>query len=180
MRSGQVTSFLALFTATFIAPAMVYAADVAEKKAGVPQLDPTYFPSQIFWLLIYFVLMYGLMSKVALPKVARVMESRDDKIRRDLENAHRARTESEELQSLYNRSLRDADEEARTFLNRVIQDAKAKQEKALQETQGRLVQKISESEQFLGTEKASMLKDVPAMAERLGKTILGELKKVQG
>lgn len=177
MRSGQVFSFLSSFGVMLVAPAISYAAEAAEKKAGVPQLDPTYYPSQLFWLLVCFVLMYGLMAKVALPPVADMLDKRDDKVRRDLENAHRARTESEEIQSLYNRSLRDADEEARTFINQIVQQAKTKHEKSLSETQDRLADKISETEQFLANEKATMLKDVPAMVDRLSGTILGELKK---
>lgn len=177
MRLGQVFTFLALQGAMIIAPALVYAADTAEKKGGIPQLDPTYYPSQIFWLIVYFILMFVLMSKVALPPVAKMMDGRDDKVRHDLENANRARTETDEIQSLYNRALRDADEEARTRLNQVVQQAKSAHEKALSETQGRLAEKIAESEQFLTQEKDAMMKDVPAMVTRLSQTILGELKK---
>lgn len=177
MRLGQAFTFLASLSVTAIMPAMVYAADTAEKKGGIPQLDPTYYPSQLFWLLICFVLMYGLMSKVALPPVAKMVDGRDNKVRRDLEDAHRARTETDEIQSLYNRALRDAEEEAHTHLNQIIQQAKAEHEKSLTETRDRLADKIAESEQFLANEKVTMLNDVPAMVDRLGKTILGELKK---
>lgn len=179
MRSGQVSIFLASFSVSAFAPALVFAADSAEKQGGVPQLDPTYYPSQLFWLIICFTLMYVLLSKVALPPVERMMDRRDDKVRIDLESAHRARTETEEVESLYNRSLRDADEEARTCINKIVEKAKTEHDKALKEAQSRLSDKISETEQFLLGEKNSMLKDVPAMAERLSGTILGELKKAR-
>ena len=48
-----------------------------EEKGGFPQLDISTYASQVFWLFISFVLIYALMSKVALPKVGAVIDTRN-------------------------------------------------------------------------------------------------------
>ena len=60
-----------------------------EKEAGLPQLDPvgSLFISQLFWLGICFGFLYLMMSRVALPKIATVIEERRDKIALDLDRA---------------------------------------------------------------------------------------------
>lgn len=190
MRKGRVIfASVATVLATWIAMSAAYASGVTAdhvehlqemetaEKAGIPQLDPTYYPSQVFWLAIFFVLMYVLMSRVALPRVKRIVEGRDDLVRRDLEMAHRLRAESEDMQTLYVRTLRDADEEGNTHINRLVNDMKTKQEQDLRTTQARLAQKIVDTEKTLSSQKDEMIQSVPAIVQNVSKAILGQLKK---
>ena len=52
-----------------------------------PPLDTKTFPSQIFWLVIFFALLYALMSKLVLPKIACILEARRNRIEGDLARA---------------------------------------------------------------------------------------------
>ena len=58
-------------------------------ESGMPQLNTEYFASQIFWLVISFIILYIVMAKYALPKIANVIETREDIIARDVERRPR-------------------------------------------------------------------------------------------
>ena len=64
-------------------------------EAGMPQLDPTYWASQAFWLILVFSFLYISISKFYLPKIKDNLENRENKIKEDLENASKFKEESE-------------------------------------------------------------------------------------
>ena len=55
----------------------------------MPQLEVSTYISQIFWLIVSFGLLYYLLSRKALPKVAEILETRADRVRSDLDEAQR-------------------------------------------------------------------------------------------
>ena len=71
----------------------VLAATGGEGGGGLPQLDADTYPTQIFWLVVTFVILYLIMSKVALPRIAEVLEERQERIADDIETAERLRAE---------------------------------------------------------------------------------------
>lgn len=79
-----------------------------EKGSGLPQLDFSTFPSQIFWLVVAFVVLFWLMSKVALPRIASVLEERADAIADDLDRAEELKRKAEEAEAAYQQALADA------------------------------------------------------------------------
>ncbi len=74
----------------------------------MPQLDFSTFAPQIVWLVITFVALYFLMSKVALPRISVVLENRRDRIASDLDEAQRLRAETEEVIQVYEAELAEA------------------------------------------------------------------------
>ena len=64
-------------------------------EAGMPQLDPEYWPSQVFWLIIIFLTIYILISKIFIPKIKGSIDMREDKIRKDLEEAKTYKEQAE-------------------------------------------------------------------------------------
>ena len=77
-------------------------------KGAFPPMDATTFPSQIFWLVIFFALLYLLMSKLALPKMAAVLEKRHKTIEGDLAKASALKNETETAIQSYEKALADA------------------------------------------------------------------------
>ena len=63
-------------------------------SGGLPQLNPDFFSPQLIWLGISFITLYYLMSKVALPKVAEVLEERQERITNDLDRAGNLRRQA--------------------------------------------------------------------------------------
>jgi len=73
-----------------------------------PPLDAKSFPSQIFWLVIFFALLYALMSKLVLPRIASILEMRRNRIEGDLARASELKNETEAALNSYQKALADA------------------------------------------------------------------------
>lgn len=85
------------------------AGEAAEHASGgLPQLDFTSFPSQIFWLAVTCVVLFQLMNKVALPRIASVLEERADAIADDLDRAEEFKRKAAEAEAAYRQALADA------------------------------------------------------------------------
>lgn len=84
--------------------------DMAEAghSVGLPQLNFDTYPSQIFWLIVAFLALYWLMAKVALPRIAGVLEERADAIAADLDRAEELKRKAEDAEAAYKQALADA------------------------------------------------------------------------
>ncbi len=108
-------------------------------EAGMPQLDPTYWASQAFWLILVFIVLYIAVSKFYLPKIKNNLENRENKIKEDLENANKFKKQSEEKIKEYELILENAKKEvskihfeSKNILNKEIQSKKAIMEKEIE------------------------------------------------
>jgi len=127
-------SYLSLIFTLFIINTDLFAAE-----AGMPQLDPTYWASQAFWLVLVFVILYIATSKVYLPKIKKNLDDRDNKIKEDLDNANRFKDESEKKLKEYETIILNAKKEvakihleSKNILDKDIQSKKAKMEKEIE------------------------------------------------
>jgi F-type H+-transporting ATPase subunit b len=77
-------------------------------KGVFPPLDSKTFPSQIFWLVLFFAALYLLMSKLVLPRIASILEARRNRIDGDLARATALKEETEAALHSYQKSLADA------------------------------------------------------------------------
>ena len=77
-------------------------------KEGLPQLDFNTFPSQIFWLIVSIVVLFYLMSRIALPRIGAVLEERADAIADDLDQAEEYKRRAEQAEAAYDKALLDA------------------------------------------------------------------------
>ena len=99
-------SFLTLLLALVAINTDLYAAE-----AGMPQLDPTYWASQAFWLVLIFAILYISISKFYLPKIKDNLDNRENKIKEDLENASKFKEQSETKLKEYKIILENAKKE---------------------------------------------------------------------
>ena len=80
-------------------------------EAGMPQLDPKYWASQAFWLILVFTILYISISKFYLPKIKNNLEDRENKIKKDIEDANKFKELSETRLKEYERILENAKRE---------------------------------------------------------------------
>ena len=90
-------------------------------KAGMPQLDFSTFPNQIFWLLLTLVVIYFVLSRVALPRIGGVLANRKGAITSDLKAAEELKQKAVAAERAYN----DALTRARADAAKIVADAKA-------------------------------------------------------
>ena len=84
----------------------------AEGSAGMPQLDITTFGNQIFWLAVALVVIFLILTKVALPRIAGILSNRAGTIEGHVQKAEELKALAAEAQSAYDEALADARSEA--------------------------------------------------------------------
>lgn len=131
-----------------------------EHKAGLPQLNPEYFPAQIFWLLVNFAVLYLLMANVALPGVKATQESRRRTIKRDLAEAKAASEAAQAARALSEKVLADARAKAVAAVASI--KSVAAQESAERQTvlQNELVKRVRDAEIKIAKTRTEALQDV--------------------
>lgn len=91
----------------------------------LPQLDIETYASQIFWLIVTFIVLYFLVAKIAMPRIAEVLEGRQERIEDDLDKAETLKKEAYLVKVEYEKALSSAREEAHDATRRA-QDEIAK------------------------------------------------------
>ena len=104
----------------------------AAESGGMPQLNPEFWISQIFWLSITFGILYFALAKLILPKISNNLESRKSQILENIEAAEKQRKESENKIQEFNDIVLKAKTEAKNIFNqareKAIKDINAKRE----------------------------------------------------
>jgi F-type H+-transporting ATPase subunit b len=93
----------------------------AEAAIGMPQLDFTTFPSQIFWLIVALTVLFYVLSRMALPQIAGAIEERQDAIEDDLDRAAEFKRRAHQAEAAYEAALAAS----RAEVARIIAEAKA-------------------------------------------------------
>ena len=87
----------------------------ASESGGMPQLNPEFWISQIFWLIITFGILYVVLSKLILPKISSNLETRKSQILENIEAAEKQREESELKIAEYEKVVQNSKNEAKTY-----------------------------------------------------------------
>lgn len=138
-----------------------------ESSGGLPQFDPTSFPSQLFWLVITFAVLYTFFSKKTLPQISSVIGTRENKIRSDLELARTLKTQAEDVQNAYEASLKNArDHATQSFMDgeKAIKD---KSNKAYAEFQQRATEQTKALEKSIEKAKAEAMENMSTLAAEI-------------
>ena len=85
--------------------------NLVSAEAGMPQLDPTYWASQAFWLILVFTILYVSIAKFYLPKIKNNLDDRENKIKEDLDAANKFKDLSELKLKEYEKILEDSKKE---------------------------------------------------------------------
>lgn len=150
-------------------------AEDGEHGAGLPQLDVSTYPSQIFWLIVAFATLYYLMTRKALPRLTEILEARQERIASDLDRAGTLRAEAEAALQRYQQVVAEAQSRAAERLKE-LQDrlaAEAAQKQAQLEAE--LERKLAEAEGRIKASKDSALSEVQSVAAEVARLAVQRL-----
>jgi len=133
-------------------------------KGVFPPFAQETFPSQLLSLAVVFGLLYLLMSRLALPRVASILAARRDRIDGDLSAAQKARTDSEAAQAAYEKSLADARARAQGVAAETQQKAAAEAETQRKALEAQLHTKLEAAEKQIAATKTAAMTNVRSIA----------------
>lgn len=126
----------------------------------MPQLDPSLFATQLFWLFVTFLVLFLIAWKAALPRIADVLNARQNRIDGDLEKAQALKTEAEEVLANYEKSLAGAAAEAQDIHRELVQALAAERAKRHDDLSRRLSAQTREAEARIADEKRRAVENV--------------------
>ncbi|MFD2237217.1 F0F1 ATP synthase subunit B [Aureimonas populi] len=148
------------------------------ETGGFPPLESEFFASQILWLAITFGLLYWVMSKTLVPRLAGIIENRRDRIALDLDAAHRMRADADEAQAAYEQDLAEARERSHKIAQDARDSARADADAERKRNEAELDQKLESAQGRIAEIKAKALADVDTIAEETAQAIITELTRL--
>ena len=158
--------------------ALVVAAAAAahgEKAGGLPQLNPADFAPQLAWLVVTFVLLYLVLSRVTLPRIGEVLEERRDRVQRDLDAAERFKTDTDAALAAYEKALSDARQKASSMAKEVRDRLASDTESERTRIESDLNAKLADAEQRITATKTKALSSVDEIAAETASAVVGKL-----
>jgi len=140
-----------------------------------PPFQSEFFPSQLFWLAISFVLLYVLMSKIALPRIGAIMADRSKRISDDLAAAERLKEQSNAAHAAYEKSLADARGRAQSIASATREKQAAEAEAAQRQLEAKLHEKLAAAEQSIASTRSSAMGNVRSIAAETAAAIVERL-----
>ena len=153
-----------MVTTSILAAAAAATGDAAG-KGGLPQLDFSTFPSQIFWLIVAIVALFYLMSKIALPRIASVLEERADAIANDLDRAEELKRKAEEAEAAYEQALADARASALAIAAETREEIQKEVDAAMATADAEIAARTAEGEARIAEIRDSAMQAVQEVAE---------------
>jgi F-type H+-transporting ATPase subunit b len=157
------------------APGETTAAEGHEQSGGMPQLNFTDFPPQLTWLAITFVLLLVLMSRVALPRVAFVIEQRDARIKSDLDRAEKVKIEADAAAAAYQKTMTDARAKAQAEMRQEQAVIAAETTKRDAEFAKQLAERTKAAEDSIAQAKTRALQDLRGVGAEVASSVLAKV-----
>lgn len=154
----QAASVAAEHTTEHAAPA------AAEHAAGMPQLDPSSYANQVFWLLVTLGVIYWALSRIALPRISAVLANRQGAMTGDLMAAEELKQKARDAEAAYEKALAEARAEAQKIVAANRAEIQAELDAAIAEADKRIGARAAESEARIGEIRASALDDARQVA----------------
>ena len=140
-----------------------YVNEAFGSDVGMPQLDPEFWASQVFWLILIFSILYLVIWKIFLPKINYSIENRKSRIVNDLDEAQKLKESAEKKLKEYNKIIENSKQEAK----KIIEDERKK-----------LDQDIENKKKDFNNQIAKEITAVEKEIKDLKKTSLSNISKI--
>ena len=145
----------------------------------MPQLNPEFFVSQLFWLVVTFSFLFFFLWKVSLPRISSVLEKRENKINNDIESAKQLQIEAEKIQDQIEQKLHDSKEQTISLIKNSTVNLQNKASEELSKLDSELNKKIEKSAKVIENNKKESLKQIYEQIHEITKLTLSKLSSVQ-
>ena len=157
---------------TFAIAVLAIQSHLFAAEAGMPQLDPKYWASQAFWLILVFTVLYISIAKFYLPKIKDNLDNRENKIKDDIDDANKFKELSEIKLKEYEKILENAKKEVIKIhidsKNALDKDIQAKKNKIEKEIENEILKAQKEIVEL----KKSSLEDIYKISEDISSNII--------
>ena len=144
----------------------------------MPQLNPEFFLSQLFWLTITFSFLLIFLWKISLPRLSSVLEKRETKINNDIKTAKHNQAKAEEIQIEIEKKLLEAREESIELIKKETLKMQEETSKTLSKLDSELAKKIDEATLIVKKNKEASLNQIDDQILEIIKLILSKFTSI--
>lgn len=141
----------------------------------MPQLNFQDFGPQIFWLALTFIILYLLMSRVAMPRIGNILDERNGRIEADLAAARTLREETDKAIADYEKALAEARARAQQIGREAREEMAAEVNRQRADVDRQINEKMADAEKSITTLKTSALGHTDEIATELTEDLVARL-----
>ena len=145
----------------------------------MPQLNPEFFLSQIFWLVLTFSFLLLFLWKISLPRIKDVLKKREDKISNDLDMAKSIQLQAENLQKKIDSDIVEAEKQAQELVKNGISNFRNEAEEKIKSLDSELEKRISDTSASIIKTKDESLINLKNEVTELTSVTINKLKKIE-
>ena len=157
---------------------MATSAHTEHPGGGKPQFPPfnkETFASQLIWFAIFFIALYVIIARMAIPRIGGIIEARRGKVEGDIAEANRLKEQSDAALKAYEKSLADARNRAQSLANETRDKLNAEAEERRKALESQLNGKLAEAEKVIATTKTAAMANVHGIAAETASAIVQRL-----
>ena len=141
----------------------------------MPQLNPEFFVSQLFWLVVTFSFLFVFLWRVSLPRIGNVLEKRDRKVTEDLTAAKELQAEASQIQEEIEKQLKQARTDASDMIKSSSITLQDKAQTELKKLDKELETKIDESAKAIDKSKSESVSQIQDQIHQITKLTLSKV-----
>ena len=145
----------------------------------MPQLNPEFFVSQLFWLVVTFSFLLIFLWRISLPRISNVLKKRERKISEDLTAAKELQLEAEKIQESIENKLKQARSDASEMIKNSSTTLQDKVQAELAKVDKELDVKINQSEETIEKSKNQSLSKIEEQINEITKLTLSKVAEFE-
>ena len=146
----------------------------------MPQLEITTYPSQIFWLVVSFLILYLIMSKIIIPKISSVIKSRESEIKNNIHISEQLYKDTEIINDEIEKVKNKTETEAREIINNLKEATNKRISDNYKLLKKKLEQKLEKDEKEILLRKKEALKEINKISLSLSDEIIKKISNDKG
>ena len=141
----------------------------------MPQLEITTYPSQIFWLVVSFLTLYLIMSRIIIPRISSVIKNRESQIKNNIHISEQLYKDTEIINDELEKVRKDTETEAKEIINNLKETTNKKISENYELLKKKLEKKLEKDEQKILLRKKKTLKEINKISLSLSEEIIRKI-----